>query len=71
MTKDKKVLKEGFKRESLEELYKETMEKSWSSVPKNYKGEHEILELEVIIKNEKEKYILNKIKSEIDRKSVV
>ena len=30
------------------------MEKSWSSVPKNYKGEHEILELEVIIKNEKE-----------------
>lgn len=69
--KDVKVLKEGFKRESLEELYKETMEKSWSSVPKNYKGEHEILELEVIIKNEKEKYILNKIKSEIGEAEII
>ena len=47
------------------------MEKSWSSVPKNYKGEHEILDLEVIIKYEKEKYILNKIKSEIGEAEII
>ena len=69
--KNVKVLKEDFKKEYLEELYKKTMEKSWSSVPKNYKGEHEILELEVIIKNEKEKYILNKIKSEIGEAEII
>lgn len=69
--KDVKELKDKYEKDSLDEHYKETMEKSWSSVPKNYSGEHQKLEFYVIIKDKEDMYILNKIKSEIGEAEII
>lgn len=60
--KDVSYTNKEFNNNDLKELYKNSMEKSWSSVPKNYKGPCEKLEFRII---SSEEYILRKIKNEI------
>ncbi|CDM70189.1 Hypothetical protein CM240_3072 [Clostridium bornimense] len=62
--KDLKVVKGEYNIINKEELYKKTMDKSWSAVPNNRDGYYEKLRFVVNVENE-EKYILRKIKSEL------
>lgn len=61
---DLKIVKGDQKIINKDELYKKTMNKSWSAVPNNRDGCYEKLRFVVNVKSE-EKYILNKIKSEL------
>ncbi len=58
------ILEETFKREDYDELYGKQMCYSWSSVPLEGKSEPEKVKLEVIIDEETEGYIIEKILNE-------
>lgn len=58
------ILKEGYKQHNLPSLYERDMKYSWSSVPLNEGNFPETVKLEVVINEEKESYIIEKLKSE-------
>ena len=59
------IHKETYDPKELEQKYNECMKYSWSSVPCNKIDGQDILMIKVIIDEAKEKYILEKIKSEL------
>lgn len=62
---DIEVYNDTYEAEGLKELYERDMKYSWSSVPLGQGSKPESVKIEIIIDESKEKYIIDKIQSEV------
>lgn len=62
---DIKILKNQFDYDLYLEKYNKSMEKSFSAVPINKENTYNIVKLQLVINNENEQYLLNKIRNEL------